>query len=159
MDTLGVILAIAVSTAAGGLAGYYAAAARSAKLARVLAALLDSTTRERNIVRVRSRLARRPRRRYIVFEALPGGFREDDVRDAIESTAARLAGELGLALSGLALIEYRADTSRGVLRVRHEYKNLALAVLGLARSVGGQRALLVPIATTGSLKRARRLLQ
>ncbi|MEB2836714.1 MAG: hypothetical protein GSR80_000664 [Desulfurococcales archaeon] len=158
MDWTCLALSVATGLAGGYLAGFLAA--REARgLRAIVAAALTGAARERDLVRARRILSSRPRRRYIVFEVIPGGFGEDEVRRAIEESASRVAGALGVTLSGLGLVEYDASTSRGIVRVRREYKGLALAVLGLTRKMGGSRVLVVPIATTGSLKRARRLLR
>ncbi len=158
MDWLCLTLSIAAGLAGGYLAGLLAT--REARdLRAIIAAALTGAARERDLVRARRSLSSRPRRRYIVFEVVPGGFSEEEVRRAIEESASRVAGALGVSLSGLGLVEYDASTSRGILRVRREYKGLALAVLGLTRRAGGSRILVVPLATTGSLKRARRLLR
>ncbi len=149
---------VLIAAATGALAGYAAASLKVKRISATLSALLGGAGRYRDVARARQKMASRPRRRYIVFEVVPGGVSEEELREAIISTARRVAGEAGLALSGLALILYNEETSRGVIRVRHTHKNLALAVLGLTRRVSGKRVLLVPLASTGSLKRARRLL-
>jgi ribonuclease P/MRP protein subunit POP5 len=153
------ILGPLILGAASGAAVCMASLGAARRLRRVVAALLSGAARERDIVRARRILARRPRRRYIVFEVIPGGFREEEVWGAIKATAERLAGLLGLSLSGLTLIDYDEERSRGIVRVRREYKGLALAVLSMTRSISGTRALIVPLAATGSVKRARRLLR
>jgi RNase P/RNase MRP subunit POP5 len=106
------------------------------------------------------RRASRRGRRYIVFEVLgtePVKFEE--LRDAIMGTVRRVYGELGEARLRVKLIEYDEVRRRGILRVRREFKLQALAVLGLTRDFNGRRLLLVPISTTGSLKRARALVR
>jgi ribonuclease P/MRP protein subunit POP5 len=153
------ILGPLILGAAGGAGLCAASLGEARRLRRVVAALLSGAARERNIVRARRILSRRPRRRYIVFEVIPGGFREAEVWEAIKATAERFAGLLGLALSGLALVDYDEERSRGIVRVRREYKGLALTVLSLTRRISGVRVLIVPLATTGSIKRARRLLR
>ncbi len=104
--------------------------------------------------------ASRRKKRYIVFEVLgvePVKFEE--LRDAIMGTVRRVYGELGEARLRVKLIEYDEVRRRGILRVRREFKLHALAVLGLTRDFNGRRLLLVPISTTGSLKRARALVR
>jgi len=156
--TLAITLTTAVAALAGGLAGYYAASRSTRGLRAAVRALLAGAARERDVARAARRLSSRPRRRYLVFEVIPGGVGENELRRSLEEAARRLAGEAGLALSALTLVEYSESTSRGIIRFRHEYKALALAVLGLVREVNGSRVVLVPLATTGSLRRARRLL-
>jgi len=145
--------------AAGGAGVCAVSLGEARRLRSIVAALLSGAARERDVLRARRILARRPRRRYIVFEVIPGGFREEEVWGAIRATAERLAGLLGLSLSSLTLIDYDEERSRGIVRVRREYKGLALAVLSMTRRVSGTKVLIVPLATTGSVKRARRLLR
>jgi ribonuclease P/MRP protein subunit POP5 len=111
-------------------------------------------------LRAGGRASRRRKKRYIVFEVLgvePVKFEE--LRDAIMGTVRRVYGELGEARLRVKLIEYDEVRRRGILRVRREFKLHALAVLGLTRDFNGRRLLLVPISTTGSLKRARALVR
>jgi len=99
-------------------------------------------------------------RRYIVFEVLgvePVGF--DELKAAIEGAVRRAYGEAGEALLRLKLVEFDESRRRGIVRVRRDFKVHALAVLGLVRSLDGKRVLLAPLATTGSLRRARRIMQ
>ncbi|MEB3816500.1 MAG: hypothetical protein LRS46_00955 [Desulfurococcales archaeon] len=152
-------IALAAGLAGGAAGGMLYSRKRLRGIRAIVDALLNGVARERELVRLRRKLSSKPRRRYVVFEALPGGFREEEVREALKLSFERLSGALGIALSNVNLVYFDERTSRGILRVRSEYKSLALAALALTRNVGGRRALLVPLATTGTLKRARRLLE
>lgn len=97
------------------------------------------------------------KKRYIVFEiATAERLEVDEVAKAIESTAKRLLGELGVAKARLKLVDYDPNLRRGVLRVRNEYKWHALAVLSLIRLIGEKRVFVTPLATSGSLWKARK---
>lgn len=99
-------------------------------------------------------------RRYVVFEVLgtePISF--DELREIVESTARRVYGEITASMMGVKLVEYDEVKRRGVVRVRRDYKYHALAILGMIRSVGSKKVMIVPLATTGSLKRAKRLVE
>ncbi|MEM1927829.1 MAG: Rpp14/Pop5 family protein [Acidilobaceae archaeon] len=97
------------------------------------------------------------KRRYIVFEATTTEhLATSEIAEALESTARRLLGDLGIAKGGFKLIDYDPRSRRGILRVKRDYKWHALAVLSLVRSISGKRVLLVPLFTTGTLRGARR---
>ncbi|MCX8195522.1 MAG: hypothetical protein N3F67_00325 [Acidilobaceae archaeon] len=102
---------------------------------------------------------KRERRRYIVFEALTSErLGREEVGRAFALAMKELYGELGLIASRAKLIEYDEERRRGAVRVRSSYKDHALAALAYVREVEGKKARLVPIAATGSLRRARKLI-
>ncbi len=110
-------------------------------------------------VRLSRRVSKRGKR-YIVFEVLgTEPLKFEELREAVVSTVRRVYGELGEARLRIKLVEYDEARRRGILRVRREFKLHALAVLGLIRSFNGRRLLIIPISTTGSLKRARALVR
>ncbi|GAB6147692.1 Rpp14/Pop5 family protein [Stetteria hydrogenophila] len=154
-----------LAAATGFLAGLAASLAATRPLARRLsraAGLLELAlrleARYREAARLARSLSRRPRRRYIVFEVIPAEAADaGSLESAIRETLKGLTGVVGLAESGVKLIEYQPGSGRGILRVRAGYKYAALAALGLVRRINGRRVLIAPLATTGSIKRARRL--
>lgn len=142
---LPVILGALAGLASGLLAAYLILGRASKRMFRLSPPTLRVT-------------GRRSGRRYVVFEVLGvESISFDELRAAIGRVTREAYGEMGEALMGIRLIEYDELRRRGIIRVRRDYKMHALAVLGLIRSVNGRRLLLVPLATTGSLKRARRI--
>ncbi len=99
----------------------------------------------------------RPKKRYIVFEIFPPGLKEEDVKLAIDKMAREVIGLKGISEARLKLIYYDEERSRGILRVRREYKYVALAILGLIRNVKNVEVLITPLTSTGSLKRAKKV--
>ncbi len=127
---------------------------------RRIALLLYGLEKYTRVKAAVARLSQRPRRRYIVFEVMSeGDLDEPDLARAIASTARRVLGEAGYVESGIRLILYNKSSSRGILRVNHTYKYRVLGVLGLVRKVKGYRVVIIPLGVTGSVKRARRLLE
>ena len=131
-------------------------AAGQARLNHALAAALTSLEAEEALDRVR----RRRRRRYIVFHVVTDGEPPEpgDVEKAVLKSLERLAGQLTVALGNVQLVYYQPDTGAGIIACTHDTKYLVLAAMGLVRRIGGRRAVLVPVRTTGTIKRARRAL-
>ena len=82
----------------------------------------------------------------------------DEVEKAIKALVREYLGVTGLASSGVSLVYYDKQRGRGVVRVSQEYRYQVLGLLGLLRRVGGSKVLVIPLAVTGSIKRAKRLL-
>ena len=159
MSQVELILVAAASALAGATAGAavaYVLCRRCRAAALAVEAITAAALRERLLVRLRRRIRRKPSKRYIVFEVVGGPVEPGELENAIRGAFARLFGEPALGVSMLRLVEYHDDRMIGILRVRREYKYHALAALGLVRSVSGRRVLLVPLLTSGTLKRARR---
>ncbi|MEN2999895.1 MAG: Rpp14/Pop5 family protein [Acidilobaceae archaeon] len=102
---------------------------------------------------------KKERRRYVVFEAVTAErLTKEEVNKAFVGAMRELYGELGLIASRARLVEYDEERRRGAVRVRRAFRDHVLGALGYVKEVGGKRARLVPIATTGSVRRARRLI-
>ncbi|HIQ23550.1 MAG TPA: hypothetical protein EYH50_00695 [Pyrodictium delaneyi] len=107
------------------------------------------------------KLRRRRRRRYIAFIIVYEGEQPpspQEVERAIVRAAERLTGQLTVALARLQLVYYDPERAAGILRVSHDTKYLVLAALGLVRRIGDSRAVIIPVRTTGTIKRAKRAL-
>ncbi len=157
-----VMIAVAAGFAAGIAASTLAVRPVRRRLERAAGLLelaLKLEARYREASRAARRLSRKPRRRYIVFEVIPASVADaESLEETFRNVLKDLKGLTGLAEAGIKVIEYNPETGRGILRVRKGYKYLALAVLGLVRRINGERVLVLPLATTGSIKRARKLL-
>lgn len=156
------VLAISLSLIAIAISALTLAYARrlSSMIRRnseVLEALLSSTDLSKAIEKARRTAAMKPKRRYIVFEIIPGNLDYAKVEAALNETLRKLVGIVGESSSRIKLLYFDKRRSRGIIRVRREYKYLALAVLGLTRSIAGRRVIIIPLAVTGSIKRAKQL--
>lgn len=132
-------------------------ASRQALVEKALAHALASVEAEDAL----EKLARRRRRRYIAFyivaeEGPPMDPR--DVEKAILSQLERLGGQLAVALGRVQLVYYHPDRMAGIIRASHDTKYLVLAAMGLVRRIAGRRALIIPVRTTGTIKRAKKAL-
>ncbi len=153
--------AILITALVSGFLGALIALVLYSKLVEKRIALLlyglEKYTRVKSAV---SRLSQRPRRRYIVFEVVASSeISEEELAKALANTVRRVLGEAGYVESGIRLILYNKSTGRGILRVNSTYKYRILGILGLVRRVGDSKALIIPLGVTGSVKRARRLLE
>jgi len=146
------LLAMLIAIVASLYAVYTARRTRA-----LLENVLEAASLRERIARSLARARVKPKHRYIVFEvASSRRVPRDELARKIREVATKTLGLTGLVDSGLQLIEYDESTRRGILRVRHTYKYHALAILGLVREVSGERVLLVPLATSGTLRKARK---
>jgi len=146
------LLAAIIAIIASLYAVYTARRTRS-----LLEGALEAASLRERIARSLAKARVRPKHRYIVFEvATTRRVPRDELAKKIREAAVKTLGLTGLVDSGLQLVEYDESTRRGILRVRHTYKYHALAILGLVREVGGERVLIVPLATSGTLRKARK---
>ena len=127
-------------------------------LSRALAELAVSS----RSLRALERASRKPRRRYIAFYmVVEDGVAPDPkaLEASIRRSVERLAGMLGLAEANVSLAYYDPSRMVGIVRTTNTAKHVVLAALGMVRRVAGKRVLIVPVRTTGTIKRAKRALQ
>lgn len=106
----------------------------------------------------RSEVVKKLRRRYVVFSAICEdrvGFSE--LQEAVSSKFCELFSENMYYKASPQLVLFDENTQRGVYRVTHLYLDYLIAALGLVKSVRGRKCILVPLRTTGTLKKAREL--
>lgn len=148
---IAITLGVAVAALVASLYAIYSVARVRGRITSILNAIIVN-------YKVTARLAeasRKPRRRYIVFEVQstePHG--EKEVAKAIIRVAKEVLGEAGLTDSGIHVIAYYPERRIGVLRVKNTYKYQAMAILGMVRRIGGEPARIIPIYTSGTLKKA-----
>ena len=154
-------LCLAMAAVSGAaLAVGLASLARVNKASTLLNEALEAAGGRERIARALAKAREKPRDRYIVFEVASAARPSlEDVEEAIRSTALSVLGVTGYVDSRLRLVDYDEASRRGILRVRNTYKYHALAILGLVREAGGVPVLIIPIATHGTIKGARRQLR
>ncbi|MCS7098966.1 MAG: Rpp14/Pop5 family protein [Sulfolobales archaeon] len=109
----------------------------------------------------RSRLVK-PRKRYLVFEvvALSGelsGIGRGQVEEAIERSCRLLFGFLGYGSMRPTLVYYDESGGVGILGFKHLWRNHVLLLLSLVREIGGAKVIVVPVATTGTRRKAMKI--
>lgn len=100
------------------------------------------------------------RKRYVVFTAICEERVElNELRDAVSSRFKELFSENVYYKASPQLVLFDENTQRGVYKVTHLYLDHFIAALGLVKSIGGKKCVVVPLRTTGTLKKARELMR
>ncbi|MEM4446855.1 MAG: Rpp14/Pop5 family protein [Candidatus Jordarchaeales archaeon] len=100
------------------------------------------------------------RRRYIVFQVVGSkGLEFEEVAGSILSELLRIFGELGVSVMELKIIEYDKDSGFGVLRCSHRTVSAVQAGVSLISSISGAPVLVDVRRVTGSLKKARKIVE
>ena len=99
------------------------------------------------------------RKRYVVFAILTEQkIEKKSLEEAIRANWVRFFGEKSLIKADPQLIYYDPSVKRGVIRVAHLYKDELIALMSTIKKIGEADCLLVPLKTTGTIKKARKLL-
>ncbi|MCX8185183.1 MAG: Rpp14/Pop5 family protein [Sulfolobales archaeon] len=104
----------------------------------------------------------KPRKRYLVFEiiAISGelsNIKRSHVEEAIKMRSQHLFGFLGYGSVRPSLIYYDESEGVGILGFKHLWRNHVFLVLSLIRDIGGVKVIVVPVATTGTRRKAVKL--
>ena len=99
------------------------------------------------------------RKRYIVFAVLSEKkFEKRDVEKCLRMTFKQYFGEILLIKADPQLIYFDPSIQRGVIRVAHKYRDQVLASLSMIREINGVKCLIIPLKTTGTIKKARKIM-
>ncbi len=110
---------------------------------------------EREVLEKLSKL----RRRYIVFTIISSeSISRQEFEKALREKLSSLYGVIGLVKSDPQLVYYEPSLKRGVIRTSHLMKDYVVATLSLIKNVNGKKVLVVPVKTTGTIKRAKKIL-
>lgn len=95
-------------------------------------------------------------KRYIVFEMIPTPFPQAELESAIRNAVKELGGKAWLEISNpKVILTYQ---NYGIISSTRAGYKIVIASLPLVKSINGQEVLLVPRRTTGSLKKAKKLI-
>ncbi len=102
----------------------------------------------------------RIRKRYIVFTILSNNkkYSRREIEKSIREKLREIFGTEALVKADPQLIYYEPNINRGVIRTTHIYKEHVIATLGLVREINGTKCLIIPLKTTGTLKKAKKIL-
>jgi len=104
--------------------------------------------------------SRKLRKRYMIFEVISDkDIDKNLLEDSIRNSFSSMFGKVHLARASLTIPYYDSKLRIGVLKFTHVYKYKVLTTLGIVRSVGNAKVLLVPIRTTGTFKKALKYLK
>ena len=107
----------------------------------------------------KERSIKKIRKRYIVFSIISKHrYKRIEVEEAIRRAFSEMFGEISAAKADPQLIYFDPSIQRGVIRVSHIYKDHVIALLGFIREINGRSCLLIPIKTTGTIRKARKIL-
>jgi ribonuclease P/MRP protein subunit POP5 len=100
--------------------------------------------------------SKRERNRYLVYTVTSdSSVKGDEIGKAIWASALQLLGELGIARSGLRVVDFDEKNQTGVIKVNHRSVEEARLVLALVKEVNKKPAILTVIGVSGILKKAR----
>ncbi len=123
----------------------------------IVGKILESSDAEE----VLRKLRRKRRRRYIVFYVIAEereGISPEKLEKAVREAVERLYGLIGAGDAYPQLVFYDPREMAGIIRTTHTAKHIVIAGLASVRKIDGVRVVIVPIATTGTIKRAKRIL-
>lgn len=99
---------------------------------------------------------KRPRKRYIVFATLcENEILIDELDKALRDIFIEYYGVSIYSKASPRIVLYDVKLGRGVLRVSHICVDHAIAALGLIKDVNNKKCIIVPIRTTGTLRKAQ----
>ncbi|MEM2007387.1 MAG: Rpp14/Pop5 family protein [Sulfolobales archaeon] len=106
----------------------------------------------------------KPRKRYLVFEVIAvsgdlSHIKKDHVEKAVQKTCQLLYGVVGYGAARPSLVYYNESKGAGILAFKHVWRNHVFLVLSLIREINGVRVFVVPIVTTGTRKKALKVLE
>ncbi|MUM64452.1 ribonuclease P [Acidianus infernus] len=99
-------------------------------------------------------------KRYIVFYIISEDQKisQKNIEEAIRSAVKELLGSMWLEISNPRVIIYLNDSNEGIISTNRAGYKAVIASLPLVKAVDGKKVLIVPKRTTGSLKKAKRLI-
>lgn len=99
---------------------------------------------------------KKPRRRYIVFTTLcESSVSRVGVEKSIREKIAEYYGQGTLHKASPHVVFFDEKTGRGIVRVLHTCVDHVVAVMGFIKNIEEVKCIVIPIRTTGTLKRAR----
>lgn len=101
--------------------------------------------------------SKRERNRYLVYEVFvsESPVKGEDIGKAIWKTALEFLGELGVARSGLRIVDFDEAKQKGVIKVNHTSVEEGRVVLSLVKEINKKKVALRVVGVSGILKKAR----
>lgn len=99
------------------------------------------------------------RKRYIVFTILcEQKISKHYIEHSMREKFKEYFGENELVKADPQLIYFDPNLQRGIVRTTQKHKEKLLAVFQLIREINGIKCIIIPIRTTGTIKKARKIL-
>lgn len=100
--------------------------------------------------------SKRERNRYLVYAvASDAPAKADEIGKAIWASALGFLGELGVARSGLRIVDFDEKKQRGIIKVGHKSVEEGRVVLALVKEVNKRPVALRVTGVSGILKKAK----
>lgn len=110
----------------------------------------------KKLIEAKLRPVNKAKKRYVVFATIcEERVSEKEIEEAIRNNLIKHFGVDIYRKASPRVILYDVESGRGVVRVLHTCTNHLIATIGLTKQVGKTRCLMIPIRTTGTLKKAR----
>jgi ribonuclease P/MRP protein subunit POP5 len=110
----------------------------------------------KKLIEAKLRPVNKAKKRYVVFATIcEERVSEREIEEAIRNNLVKHFGVDIYRKASPRIILYDIESGRGVIRVLHTCTNHLIATIGLVKQVGKTRCLIIPIRTTGTLKKAR----
>lgn len=98
----------------------------------------------------------RSRQRYIIFQIYgEEKFKKEDVVHAITRTGMRFLGELGYSKAKAWLMDFDANSQRGILKIENTEKDRIKATLVLIDKINEKRTRINVLGVSGTIKKAK----
>jgi len=104
-------------------------------------------------------MVKKERQRYILFKIIVDNavsFQKKEILNSIWNSIWRYFGMKEANKIGLWLLEFNVEEKYGILRCSHNTKEIIISALSLIKEINGQRIILSPIKTSGTIKTIRR---
>lgn len=99
-------------------------------------------------------------KRYIIFNVITesSDLESSQIEEAIRVSVKELLGKVWLDISNPRVIFFLPDRKEGIISTNRGGYKVVIASLPLTKKVSGTKVLLVPVKTTGSLKKAKEMI-
>jgi len=94
-------------------------------------------------------------KRYMILKVLGNSSNIKEIQEIVEDGIIRLFGSSAISLIQPRILYYNPNTAKAILRFKASYKWKLIASLGLSEGLSNT-LILIPIRTTGTLKKARK---
>lgn len=102
---------------------------------------------------------KRIRRRYVVIKLVSrDALRKEEVEEALSIVFTKVFGEVGYVKANPQLIYFDGNRGSCIVRVNHTHVKALLSVVWMIRSINNKQCLMIPVKTTGTIKKAYKVM-
>ncbi len=105
-------------------------------------------------------MVKKERQRYILFKIIGESavrFEKRELLESIWNSVWRYFGMKEANKIGLWLLELELEKKYGILRCSHSTKEITISALSLIKEIAGNRVILSPVKTSGTIKTIKRI--